>query len=106
MSAGRGSYRVRQRIRKKLEAVEHECWLCLEPLHFDIADARNPKFVVIDEYIPVSKGGDPLDINNCHLVCRCCNARKGNRILKKGCFAAAAQRNKNLKPNPSRKWLK
>ncbi len=37
----------------------------------------------VDEIIPVSKGGDPLDIRNCQLVHRVCNQRKGNGSRKR-----------------------
>lgn len=93
-------------MRKRLAAVQRECWLCLEPLRFDVTDPRDPKFVVIDEEVPVSKGGDPLDESNCNLVCRCCNARKGDRILKKGAFAKGAKAIAKMHtPKPSRKWF-
>lgn len=98
---GRGSYRKRQRIKRALAAVERECWLCLEPLDFTISDNRDPRFVVVDEELPVSKGGDPLDIDGCHLVHRQCNARKGARILPRGAFASPA---KGTKPSTSRCW--
>lgn len=32
----------------------------------------------VDEIVPVSRGGDPLDIRNCQLVHRVCNQRKGS----------------------------
>ena len=105
MSAGRGSPRKRQRIKQELSLEEHVCWLCLEPLNFGITDWRNPDYVVIDEEIPVSKGGDPLDISNCHLVHNRCNGRKGNRILKKGSFAKGGVSRAQVRPETSRKWL-
>ncbi len=87
MSRGRGSWRKRARIKRALAATERVCWLCLEPLDFSIADWKDPGYVVIDEYLPVSKGGDSLDISNCHLVHSRCNGRKGSRILPRGAFA-------------------
>ena len=87
MSEGRGSWRKRARIKRTLAATERVCWLCLQPLDFSIADHRDPGYVVVDEYLPVSKGGDPLDIANCHLVHSKCNGRKGARILPRGAFA-------------------
>lgn len=98
---GRGSYRRRQRIKRALMAVEHVCWLCLEPLDFTVTDSRDPRFVVVDEELPVSKGGDPLDIRNCHLVDRACNARKGARVLQRGAFAG--KRGCGV-PRTSRNW--
>ncbi|MBR3160823.1 MAG: hypothetical protein IKF14_17190 [Atopobiaceae bacterium] len=87
MAGGRGSHAKRVRIRRELFAVERVCWLCLEPLDMSITDPRDPRFVVVDEELPVSKGGDPLDRSNCHLVHNRCNGRKGSRILQRGAFA-------------------
>lgn len=106
MSEGRGSVRKRHAIKQRLSAEQAECFLCLEPLDFSVADWRNPEFVVIDEYIPVSKGGDPLDIANCNLTHNRCNARKGNRILQKGAFAKGTLgETVRERPTTSRKWL-
>lgn len=104
MSAGRGSYRRRQRNKRALMAVERECWLCLEPLDFTVTDMRDPEFVVIDEILPVSKGGDPLDIANNCLVHNKCNARKGARILPHGAFAEH-KGGRTGQPATSRRWL-
>lgn len=85
-------------------AVEHVCWLCLEPLDFSVSDRRDPRFVVLDEEVPVSKGGDPLDVSNVHLVCARCNLLKGDRILPRGAFAPHAGAQGAVKT--SRKWGK
>ena len=102
MSKGRGSYRKRQRNKRALMAVQRECWLCLEPMDFSISDNRDPDYIVLDEIIPVSKGGDPLDIKNNCLVHRRCNARKGARILPHGAFAKRAPA---VRPVTSRRWF-
>lgn len=105
MSQGRGSARKRHAIKQRLSAEQKQCFLCLEPLDFEISDWRDPLFVVIDEYIPVSKGGDPLDIANCNLAHNRCNGRKGGRILPRGAFAKDRARAAGEKPKTSRKWL-
>lgn len=106
MSQGRGSWRKRARIKKELATFERECWLCLEPLDFTISDWRNPEYIVIDEEIPVSKGGDSLDIANCHLTHNKCNLEKGDRILKRGALAQnAAKKFIDDSDKASRKWL-
>lgn len=84
-------------------ATERVCWLCLEPLDFTVADRRDPRFVVLDEEVPVSKGGDPLDISNVHLVCNRCNGMKGNRILPRGAFAKIRENGGMV--GGSRSWL-
>lgn len=103
MSEGRGSWRKRARIKRRLMAVEHVCWLCLEPLDFTIADWKNPQYVVVDEYLPVSKGGDCLDFSNCHLVHAKCNGRKGSKILPRGAFAKT-MRGADRGTSTSRNW--
>lgn len=37
----------------------------------------NPDAFVVDEVVPVARGGDPLDIANCQPAHYRCNARKG-----------------------------
>ena len=84
----RGNFRRRERMRRALSAVEHECWLCLGargPLDFSLP-ATHPLAVEIDEEVPVSRGGDPLDLSNAHLVHRYCNIEKGGRVLPRGAF--------------------
>ena len=103
MSKGRGSYARRQRNKKKLMAETAICWLCWEPLDYLIADSRDPDYVVLDEIVPVAKGGDPEDIRNNCLVHRRCNARKGAKILPYGAFADAARR--GAQPKTSRYWF-
>ena len=34
----------------------------------------------VDEIVPVSKGGDPLDFGNTQPAHRICNQRKGNKM--------------------------
>lgn len=110
MSNGRGSWHRRQRIKRALMATEKVCWLCLRPLDFGVADSRDPRYVVVDEELPVSKGGDPLDRANCHLVHNRCNGRKGSRILPRGAFASDpdgsgfALRPARTETRTSRKW--
>ena len=104
MSAGRGSWRRRARIKRALAATERVCWLCLEPLDFTVEDWRDPAYVVLDEEVPVSKGGDPLDGGNVHLVHNRCNGRKGSRILPRGAFAKTDSAKR--RPRTSRDWLR
>ena len=99
---GRGSWRKRAKIKRQLAATERVCWLCLDPLDFAVADWRSPEYVVIDEELPVSKGGDPLDIRNCHLVHNRCNGRKGNRVLGRGAFAGGPRA--HAPTSTSRAW--
>jgi hypothetical protein len=40
----------------------------------------HPMAFVVDEIVPVSKGGDPLDFTNTQPTHWICNARKGDSI--------------------------
>jgi 5-methylcytosine-specific restriction endonuclease McrA len=42
--------------------------------------AGDPMSFEVDELIPVSRGGDPLDRANVDAAHRICNQRKGNRM--------------------------
>lgn len=101
----RGNFRLRERLRRRLAEREDECWLCLGargPLDLSLP-AGHPLSVEIDEEIPVSKGGSPLDEGNCHLVHRCCNLQKGARVLQRGAFAFPEHA--PSKPETSREWF-
>ena len=116
----RGDNRKRRKLKAKLAMREHECWLCLGyygPLDFSLPH-RHLFAVEIDEEIPFSKGGDPLDISGTHLVHRFCNLKKGSKVLPRGAFSEGVERcinsenardNRNIgmrisKPKPSRRW--
>jgi 5-methylcytosine-specific restriction endonuclease McrA len=68
----------RNLLRQRVLACYDYCALCKKPvdktLHY--LDDFAPE---VDEILPVSRGGDPLDFNNCQLVHRVCNRIKGNR---------------------------
>lgn len=99
----RGNSRKRDRLKRRLAMTEHECWLCLGargPLDLSLPPGL-PLSVEIDEEVPFSKGGDPLDPRGTHLVHRVCNLQKGASVLKRGAFADSSS---NDGPEPSREW--
>jgi len=67
----------RNLLRARVLREETHCWLCggevdrTLPPHL----SGSPE---VDEVIPVSLGGDPLDRSNCRLAHRLCNIRRGN----------------------------
>lgn len=69
----------RRTLRDRVLAEEHECWLCHQPVDKQLP-AGLPSSPEVHEVIPVSRGGDPLDRDNCHLTHRLCNQRQGNRL--------------------------
>ena len=54
----------------------------------------------LDEIIPVSKGGDPLDINNVAPAHRICNQRRSNKSL-----SGTLQKHREDTTTTSRDWL-
>lgn len=72
----------RDAIRARLRASGRPCGICGMPIDYSIpyrdGDGRvNRDAFVVDEIVPVSRGGDPLDIGNCQPAHYRCNARKG-----------------------------
>lgn len=89
----------RRQLRRRLLARDSHCALCHGPLdphapyrlpgHHSprcpgppcTGCTPNPAYPVIDEDIPVSRGGNPLDPNNTALMHYACNAWKADRTL-------------------------
>lgn len=79
--SNRGSSYRRAKLKKKLEAIEHECWLCGYPLRPD-AEPLTDYSTEVDEELPASMGGDVYGIRTpCHLVHRVCNNEKSGEVL-------------------------
>ena len=53
------------------------CALCGKAIDYSLP-AGHPMSFEVDEIVPVSKGGDPLDFSNTQPAHRVCNQRKGN----------------------------
>lgn len=70
----------RTRLRARVAAEGAPCHLCGKAIDYTLP-AGHPMSFELDEIIPVSKGGDPLDRANVAPAHRICNQRKGNRIL-------------------------
>ena len=73
----RANGNLRNKIRARIKARGDVCALCGMPIDYNLP-AGDPWSYEVDEIIPVSRGGDPLDINNCQPAHRICNQRKGN----------------------------
>lgn len=72
--------RARDAVAARVLAEESVCHLCLTPVDKSIP-AGLPAAPEIDEVVPVSRGGDPLDRSNCRLAHKSCNARRGNMTV-------------------------
>ncbi len=66
----------RRAIRARWKAIGAPCALCGKPIDYSLP-AGHPMSFEVDEIIPVSRGGDPLDFSNTQPAHRSCNQRKG-----------------------------
>lgn len=82
----------RNMLRKRVAAMGLPCHICGQPIRYDLTTyvdpvdgktKRHPLSFELDEIVPVSKGGNPLDINNVAPAHRICNERRGNKMLRK-----------------------
>lgn len=66
---------LRERVRRRGDP----CALCGKPIDYSLP-ARHPMSFELDEIIPISRGGSPIDPDNVQATHRICNERKGNRV--------------------------
>lgn len=79
-SPGRGGYKWRK-VQAIVRASSDTCWRCGHYIDQTL-DHRHPLSSTVDHVIPLSLGGDPLDLANLRHAHRRCNSRRGNRIGK------------------------
>lgn len=77
--AENGSRRAKLRARV-LQAYDR-CAICGLPVDGGVR-TPHPLSAEVDEVVPVSKGGSPLDFRNLQLAHRCCNQWRGNRSMR------------------------
>lgn len=79
----------RDALRRRVAAAGGPCWLCGQPIDYSLTTwvdpkdgrkKRHPWSFELDEVVPVSLGGDPLDPANVRPAHRTCNQRRGNRM--------------------------
>ena len=70
---------ARRKLRARLRGEGRPCHLCGQPIDYSLP-AGHPWSFEVDEIIPVSRGGDPLDYGNVDAAHRLCNQRRGNRM--------------------------
>ena len=75
----RNGHRRRQLV-ARIKATSTHCALCGQPLNPN-APHQDPAETVIDEDIPRSRGGDPLDPANTNAMHRWCNSWKSTMTL-------------------------
>ncbi|MBG6083253.1 HNH endonuclease signature motif containing protein [Zhihengliuella flava] len=69
---------ARTKLRKRVIREESICWLCGKPVDKSLPHGL-PGSPEVDEIVPVSKGGSPLERDNVRLAHRICNQRRGNK---------------------------
>ncbi|MCH9274988.1 HNH endonuclease [Bifidobacterium amazonense] len=67
----------RDQLRRRVLAAYDVCAICGKPVDKTLR-SPHPLSGEVDEIVPVSRGGDPLDFNNCQLTHRRCNRLKSN----------------------------
>ena len=77
---------ARNKLRARIKALGLPCHICGRPIDYSLPPGTPMSFEV-DEIVPVSRGGDPLDMANCAAAHRICNQRKGDGT-KKRAFAS------------------
>lgn len=70
----------RRELRRWLRSQGLPCHLCGLPIDYSLP-AGHPMSFEVDEIVPVSRGGDPLDRSNVAPAHRICNERRGNRPI-------------------------
>lgn len=91
----------RRKIRARLKAMQLPCAICGMPIDYTLP-AGDPMSFEVDEIIPVSLGGDELDMCNVQPAHRICNERKGNKI---GYIATPPEGNTH-EAQPSQDWTR
>lgn len=69
----------RKAVRAWLLKTQDVCALCGKPIDKSLP-SPHPMSAEVDEIIPISKGGSPIDRDNVQLVHRRCNQRKGAKV--------------------------
>lgn len=67
----------RDQVRARVLAEEDSCWICGLPVDKELR-TPHPGSPEVDEIVPVSLGGSPIERSNCRLAHRLCNSRRGN----------------------------
>ena len=71
---------ARRKVRAWLKAQGLPCHICGRPIDYSLP-AGDPMSFEVDEVVPVSRGGSPIDRGNVAPAHRICNERRGNKPL-------------------------
>ena len=70
-----------QKAKKIIFGSQSVCGICGRPVNFDLV-FPNPWSATVDHIIPVSKGGDPANIENLQLAHLQCNRIKSSKLFQ------------------------
>lgn len=73
---------ARRKIRAWLKSQGLPCHICGMAIDYSLPSG-DPMSFEVDELVPVSKGGSPIDKNNVAPAHRICNQRRGNKDITK-----------------------
>lgn len=97
---------ARVRLRNRLKAEGRGCWICRAFGRPDAIDyslpARHPRSFEVDDLVPVSRGGNPVDYGNVDAAHRECNIWRGNRSVAEVLAMAKAETGGNRGTDASR----
>lgn len=71
---------ARREVRAWLRAQCLPCHICGRPIDYSLP-AGDPMSFEVDEIVPVSRGGSPIDRGNVLPAHRICNERRGNKSI-------------------------
>lgn len=102
------NYSARSKLRKRIKSLGLPCALCGKPIDYSLGFIQDPvtgrrrmhqMAYVLDERLPVSLGGSPIDPDNVQPAHWICNARKGNRVTPPSSY-----RDPRALPRPFDDW--
>ena len=70
----------RRALVARVRALGAPCHICGLPIDYSLPGGH-PLSYELDELVPVSKGGSPIDPSNVAPSHRCCNAWRGNKPM-------------------------
>ena len=97
------NYNKREKIRAQVLREETHCWLCGDKVDTSLPP-RTPSSPEVDEILPVSLGGDPIDRKNVRLAHRLCNQKRGNKLPQEAIDEARARAKQSGPLKTSRAW--
>lgn len=79
---------ARRKVRAWLRAQGNPCHICGMAIDYSLP-AGDPMSFEVDELVPVSLGGSPIDRSNVAAAHRICNQKRGNKPLCRPLNAAS-----------------